>query len=218
MLKSIFDPSDIGSFQVTINYLPYFTAVCASVTNLTFHSVKEPPLHEGSALLFCLTDGDTGRTSPNSIVRLNIRKHGGDIFSAAVRQNGFPYKWVQKVCGVSDQSDSPAPSMPSSEEMAVDKEPQEFQWLNDPQMELCAQHLENIIKSLKRRFRAQFHLVSQVTSLGKGEFRERGCLRSYPSATVSGRGEKCLSMSQLVIVRVNIVYAHVTSYMYSAWA
>ena len=154
---------------MVINYLPHFTAVCASVTGLTLHTITEAPLLEGSALLHCLTDGDTGRTSPNSIVSLNIRKHSGEVFSTAVRQHGFPYKWVQKVCGVSDQSDSSAPSMPSTEDMAVDKEPQEFQWLNDPQMEQSAQHLDDIIKALKRRFKAQVNLVHQVTALGNGQ-------------------------------------------------
>lgn len=160
--------SDIGSFQVTINYLPNFTAVCASITSLTLHTITEAPLLEGSALLHCLTDGDTGRTSPNSVVSLNIRKHSGEVFSTAVRQHGFPYKWVQKVCGVSDQSDSPALDMLSSDNMAVDKEPQEFQWLNDPQMEQSAQYLDGIIKALKRRFRAQVNLLVQVTALGNG--------------------------------------------------
>ncbi len=152
---------------MTINYLPHFTAVCASITNLTLHTITEAPLLEGSALLHCLTEGDTGRTSPNPIVSLNIRKHSGDVFSAAVRQHGFPYKWVQKVCGVSDPSSGP--DTPGSDKMAVDKEPQEFQWLNDPQMELSAQYLDGIIKALKRRFRAQVNLVLQITALGNGE-------------------------------------------------
>lgn len=156
---------DIGSLQVTLNYLPHFSAVCASVTSIFIHNIPDSnlsPLFERSSLLHCLAEGDTGRTSPNSIVSLNIRKHSGDVFSSAVRQYGFPYKWVQKVCGIDDQSDSSTQSTSNGS--------QEFQWLNDSQMELSAEYLETIIKALKKRFRSQVSLAMQIMALSDGVF------------------------------------------------
>ena len=137
--------------------------MCASVTSLTLHGIPDShfsPLLERSSILHCLVEGDTGRTSPNSIVSLNIRKHSGDVFSSAVRQYGFPYKWVQKVCGIDNQSDSSTQSTPDAS--------QDFHWLNDGQMELSAEYLETVIKALKKRFRSQIYLAIQIMALSNG--------------------------------------------------
>ena len=45
-----------------------------------------------SVFLHNLFEGDSGKTSPNSAVSVQIRKYGGTNFSAAVRQYGFPFK------------------------------------------------------------------------------------------------------------------------------
>ena len=95
--------AEVGTFELVLSYLPNFSAVCVSVVTAT----TVDSTHSGSAnidkstLLSCLFEGDTGRVSPNTVVSYNIRRHGGDVFSAAVRQYGFPYKWVQSLCGIS---------------------------------------------------------------------------------------------------------------------
>lgn len=71
--------TDLGSVQVTITYLPFFGAVCASVSSLNLTDIPETEaatLIEKSSLLHCLFEGDTGCTSPNSLVSYHIRKKG----------------------------------------------------------------------------------------------------------------------------------------------
>ena len=149
---------DLGSFQVTLTYLPFFGAVCASISALNLTDIPETEsatLIEKSSLLHCLFEGDTGRTSPNSLVSYHIRKRGGDIFSSAVRQYGFPYKWVQRVCGIADNVESP------------ENKPTEWQ------VEISAESIEGVVKVIKHRFKCQAHLSKQLVGLSKGE-RERG--------------------------------------------
>ena len=146
--------SDLGSFQLTLTNLLFFGAVCASVS---CHNLKDIPdsqtatLIEKSSLLPCLFEGDTGRTSPNSLVSYHVRKRGRDIFSSAVRQYGFPYKWVQRVCGIADNVESP--------------ESRPTEW----QVEVSAESIEGVVKVLKRRFKSQAHLSRQLVELSKGK-------------------------------------------------
>ena len=105
---------------------------------------------DNSALLHSLFEGDTGRTSPNSVVSFHIRKHGGDTFSTAVRQYGFPYKWVQKVCGVDIMSES-----------------QELAASIQPQVDTSAEYIEVVVTALKARCLAQVYLTRQLLELGK---------------------------------------------------
>ena len=88
---------------MVLSYLPYFSAVCVLVTTATMADPAHPDsTHiDKATLLSCLFEGDSGRVSPNTVVSYNIRRHGGDLFSAGVRQYGFPYKWVQSLCGIS---------------------------------------------------------------------------------------------------------------------
>ncbi len=104
-----------------------------------------------SSLLHCITDGDTGRTSPSATVSLHIRKHSKEAFSSAVRIYGLPYKWVQRVCGISDQV--------------------EFQdsASSDQQVEISAESLEAIVIRIKLKLKAQVYLLRQIVSLGSGE-------------------------------------------------
>ena len=142
----------MGTFTVTLSYLPYFSAVCASVSSLTLEDAPENQLAsflEKGALLHCLFEGDTGRTSPNSVVSLHIRKHGGDLFSAAVRQHGFPYKWVQRICGVDLQSENP-----DSADL-------------QPQVDVSAESVEAVVAALCRRFTCQVYLTRQIVALGE---------------------------------------------------
>ena len=142
----------MGTFTVTLSYLPYFSAMCASVTSLTLEGVPDNQLAsflEKGALLHCLFEGDTGRTSPNSVVSLHIRKHGGDLFSAAVRQHGFPYKWVQRICGVDLQSENPDSA--------------DFQ----PRVDVSAESVEAVVSALGRRFTCQVYLTRQIVALGE---------------------------------------------------
>ena len=142
----------MGTFTVTLSYLPSFSAVCASVSSLTLEDAPENQLAsflEKGALLHCLFEGDTGRTSPNSVVSLHIRKHGGDLFSAAVRQHGFPYKWVQRICGVDLQSENP-----DSADL-------------QPQVDVSAESVEAVVAALCRRFTCQVYLTRQIVALGE---------------------------------------------------
>ena len=151
--------TDLGSFQVTLTYLPFFGAICASVSSLNLTEIPESEattLVEKSSLLHCLFEGDTGRTSPNSLVSYHIRKRGGDIFSSAVRQYGFPYKWVQRVCGIADNVESP--------------ETKATEW----QVETSAESIEGVVKVIKRRFKCQAHLSRQLVKLSKGERERKG--------------------------------------------
>ena len=97
-----------------------------------------------------LSDGDTGRTSPNAIVSFYIRRHGKEVFSSAVRTYGFPYKWVQNVCGISDSVEVPGSISPQQ------------------QVDSSAKCVESVVSRLKSRFRAQSNLLLQVISLSSG--------------------------------------------------
>ena len=80
---------------VVFQYLPFFNAICSLVTTIQLesnHDNQKALFIDKSALLHNLFEGDSGKTSPNAAVSAQIRKYGGDNFSAAVRQYGFPYK------------------------------------------------------------------------------------------------------------------------------
>lgn len=143
-----------GSFQLAFSYLPHFSVVCASVCSVSVTGVSEEQLSvhmEKVCLLHCLlADGDTGRTSPNAIASFHIRKHGNEVFSSAVRTYGFPYKWVQSICGISDDVELPG-GTPSQQ-----------------QVDLSAESVEIVINKLKSRFKAQANLLAQVVSLTDG--------------------------------------------------
>ena len=127
--------------------------MCASVGDLSLADIPEAQASnftEKSSLLHCLFEGDTGRTSPNSLVSYHIRKRGGDIFSSAVRQYGFPYKWVQRVCGIADNVESP------------EVKPTEFQ------VEVSAESVDGLVKVLKQRFKSQAYLSKQLLGLSTG--------------------------------------------------
>ena len=96
-------------------------------------------------------DGDTGRTSPNAIVSFHIRKHGKEVFSSAVRTYGFPYKWVQRLCGISD-----------SIEVANVCSPEQ-------QVEVSAENVGLVVHQFKQRFHGQVYLLHQLISLGSGK-------------------------------------------------
>ena len=170
----------MGSFQITLTYLPLFGAVCASVTFLNLTGIPDAQasnLVEKSSLLHCLFEGDTGRTSPNSLVSYHIRKRGGDIFSSAVRQYGFPYKWVQRVCGIADNVESP--------------ESKQTEWL----VEVSAESMERVVKVLRNRFKCQTYLSKQLLGLSSGvlcvfkEARERRKVEGDWRERVGGREE-----------------------------
>jgi len=142
----------VGAFTVSLSFLPYFSAVCASTSSITLEDIPESQhgsFLEKSALLHCLFEGDTGRTSPNSVVSFHIRKHGGDLFSAAVRQHGFPYKWVQRMCGVDLNPEGP-------DSTAL-----------QPLVEVSAKSLEAVVGALKGRFICQVHLTRQIVAMGE---------------------------------------------------
>lgn len=123
----------------------------ASVT-----AISEEQLHthlDKTSLLHCLlADGDTGRISPNAIVSFHIRKHGNEVFSSVVRTYGFPYKWVQNVCGISDDVEFPGDVS------------------SQPQVDISAENVQAVVSRLKGRFRAQVNLVTQIVSLSSGKF------------------------------------------------
>jgi len=160
----------VGAFTVSLSFLPYFSAVCASTSSITLEDIPESQhgsFLEKSALLHCLFEGDTGRTSPNSVVSFHIRKHGGDLFSAAVRQHGFPYKWVQRMCGVDLNPEGP-------DSTAL-----------QPLVEVSAKSLEAVVGALKGRFICQVHLTRQIVAMG--EFSEM-CLCRCVGMGVCGCG------------------------------
>ena len=142
----------VGSFKIALSYLPHFNAVCAQVTTVSLEGTTESQhssFIDNSALLHCLFEGDTGRTSPNSVVSFHIRKQGGDVFSSVVRQNGFPYKWLQKACGVSMLAESP--NVTSVQ----------------PQVEISAEYVGTVVRALKERFVVQVNLTRQLLALGE---------------------------------------------------
>lgn len=144
----------LGSFQFTFSYLPHFSVVCASVSSVCVAGISDDQLlnhFDKACVLHCLlADDDTGRKSPNAIVSFHIRKHGNEVFSSAVRTFGFPYKWVQNVCGISD--DVEVPDNTASQQ----------------QVEISAENVESVVKRLKKRLKAQIFLLFQVISLSSG--------------------------------------------------
>ena len=141
-----------------LSYLPNFSAVCVQVTIATM----EDHAHPGTAhldkltLLSCLFDGDSGRISPNSVVSYNIRRHGKDNFSAAVRQYGFPYKWVQSLCGISGLATGATSSNGGEWGEGVVR----------LQVDTCVENMSPVMNGLKLRFRAQVYLAKQIVKLG----------------------------------------------------
>ncbi len=138
---------------VSISFVPNFSAVCASVTSIAFKGISEAQQSsiflEKSAFLHCLFEGDTGRTSPNAITSLHIRRLGGDKFSSAVRQYGFPYKWVQRVCGIEVSLEIP-----------------EGVTSVEPKVDTSAENMGLVVKALKQRFLSQVYLSQQILALG----------------------------------------------------
>ena len=142
-------PAAVGSVQVIFSYLPYFSVVCAAVTSISLvPPALESDFVDKSALLHCLFEGDTGRTSPNPVVSFHIRKHKGEVFSSAVRQHGFPYKWTQRVCGVS--------VMPESMDATAIQ----------PHAEASAESIGEVVCALKQRFVSQVNVAHQLSALG----------------------------------------------------
>lgn len=146
----------VGSFQFTSSYLPHFSVVCASVCAVSMEGMSDDQVSthlDKMSLLHCLlVDSDTGRTSPNSIVSFHIRKHGNEVFSSAVRTYGFPYKWVQNVCGISDSVEFPEGVC------------------SQQQVDTSAESMELVINKLKGRFKAQVNLLVQIVSLSSGMY------------------------------------------------
>ena len=114
-------------------------------------------------LLSCLFEGDSGRVSPNSVVSFNIRKHGGDVFSTAVRQYGFPYKWVQSLCGISVLV---AEGGGGGEGGVVSVQ---------PKAEVGVENMASVMAALRKRFKAQVNLARQIATLGKRYGEEKNC-------------------------------------------
>ena len=145
--------SNLGYGKVTImfQYLPFFNVTCATITDLQPEGLSESQLSffaDKSMFLHCLYDKDTGRTSPNTVVSQLIRKYGGDTFSSAVRQYGFPYRWVQRVCGAGSLSEG-----------ADDPELK-------PDYELSVQSIVSLVDVLKKRMKSQVQLVKELSALG----------------------------------------------------
>ena len=145
--------SDCGTFKLVFTYLPHFSVVCVNVATANIVTATPPPPNSAqldkSALLPCLFEGDTGRVSPNTVVSYNIRKHGGDVFSAAVRACGFPYKWVQSLCGISVMGES---GEGGSVKVVSD---------------VSVESMDRVVSALRRRFRAQVNLCQQIMRLGE---------------------------------------------------
>ena len=136
-----------------LSYLPSFSAVCVLVTVVTM----EDPAHlDKSTLLSCLFEGDSGRVSPNTVVSYHIRHHGGDVFSAAVRQYGFPYKWVQTLCGISGLMTGAGEGGGEWGEVGVQLE-----------VNVSVESMESVMGALRRRLRAQVNLARQIARLGE---------------------------------------------------
>ena len=143
--------------EVVLSYLPHFSAVCAGVSSLSIESLTEAQLSahlDKSALLHCLFDADTGRTSPSSAVTSHIRRLGGDVFSLAVRQHGFPYKWVQRVCGVDTAAQGGGEGGEGGESGVA------------PREEVSADSIGAVVAALKERLTAQVYLLKQLIALG----------------------------------------------------
>ncbi len=144
---------DLGTLEITFSYLPYFSVVCASVTSVSMTHISEDMLSvnfDKSCLLHSLIDSDTGRTSPNALVSFHIRKQGNDVFSSAVRLYGFPYKWVQRVCGISDNV-----------EVSENCPPEQ-------QVDLSAENVGVIVDKWKARFQSHVYLMHQLVALSNG--------------------------------------------------
>ena len=155
---------EIGNFQLILSYLSSFNVVCVLVTMATM----EDPAHPGSVhidkltLLSCLFEGDTGRVSPNTIVSYNIRRHGGDVFSAAVRQYGFPYKWVQSLCGIG--------GLTSGGGSEGGGEGGSGEWVEGTiqlKVQTSVESMSAVMIALRRRLKAQVNLAFQIVKLGK---------------------------------------------------
>jgi len=73
----------------------------------------------------------------------------GRPVSAAVRQHGFPYKWVQRMCGVDLNPEGP-------DSTAL-----------QPLVEVSAKSLEAVVGALKGRFICQVHLTRQIVAMGE---------------------------------------------------
>ena len=155
---SVFFSSEVGTFQLVLSYLPNFSAVCVLVTTTTLadHTHQGSSHIDKSTLLSCLFEGDSGRVSPNTVVSYHIRRHGGDIFSAAVRQYGFPYKWVQSLCGISGPTTGGGGEGGEWGEGNVQL-----------QVETSVETMTSVMTALRRRFKAQVNLAQQIVRLGK---------------------------------------------------
>ena len=118
-----------------------------------------------ATLLSSLFEGDTGRVSPNTVVSCNIRRHGGDVFSAAVRQYGFPYKWVQALCGISGLTTGAG-----GEGGGGGGGGEWGEGTVKLQVETSVENMATVMTALRKRFKAQVNLAKQIAKLGK----ERG--------------------------------------------
>lgn len=84
------------------------------------------------------------------------------MFSSVVRTYGFPYKWVQNMCGISDDVELPCNTP------------------NQQQVDLCAENVPLMVNRLKNRFRAQVYLLTQLVALSLGMFLHcKGSLCEY---------------------------------------
>ena len=92
------------------------------------------------------------------------------MFSAAVRQYGFPYKWVQSLCGISVLGEG-------GEGGSV-----------QPTAETSVESMEGVMAALKKRFRAQVNLAQQVVRLGEEGGRDGGRKRGREEEREGGRG------------------------------
>jgi THO complex subunit 5 len=146
----VISTADVGSVSLVFNYLPSFNVICCSISSINFHQDlnKSLPIIDKTTFLHNLFDGDSGKTSPNTAVSVQIRKYGGDNFSAVVRQYGFPYKWVQQVCGV---------NIPSTSDAGND-------YIN-PNDEVPASTLSDVLSAVRFRTKSQFSLLKQLHSL-----------------------------------------------------
>ena len=150
----------MGTFELVLSYLPNFSAVCVSVVvATTADAAHVSSTHiDKSTLLSCLFEGDTGRVSPNTVVSYSIRRHGGDVFSAAVRQYGFPYKWVQSLCGISVLSAGVGGGEGGGEwgEGSVQL-----------QVQTSVENMAVVMAALRKRFTTQVNLARQIAKLGE---------------------------------------------------
>ncbi|XP_019850905.1 PREDICTED: THO complex subunit 5 homolog A-like [Amphimedon queenslandica] len=141
----------VGSVTICFYYLPFFNAVCSSVTSIdleTDHASLKDIFVDKSFLLHNLFEGDSGKFSPNSAVSVQIRKYGGTNFSAAVRQYGFPFKWVQQVCGITVLSDAGV----EFSDIKLDNE-------------VSSSSLVDVVTNVRDRMISQLNLSKQLLSL-----------------------------------------------------